>query len=88
MNKDCQFIDNPLDSQWSIVERILRYLSGTSTLGLLLSHAYSDSDWENDPVYKRSTFGTCIFISPNMISWSFKKHLWLLGQVQKHNIEF
>ncbi|XP_058784000.1 uncharacterized mitochondrial protein AtMg00810-like [Vicia villosa] len=83
VNKACQFMANPLDNHWSMVKRILRYLSGTFTLGLLLSpahpnqalsrRAYSDSDWANDPDDRRSTSGTCIFIGPNLISWSSKK---------------
>ncbi|KAI5399506.1 hypothetical protein KIW84_064736 [Lathyrus oleraceus] len=76
-------MSNPLNTHWSMVRRILRYLSGTSKLGLLLSpanpnvalslRAYSDSDWANDPDDRRSTSGTCIFIGPNLISWSSKK---------------
>lgn len=54
VNNACQFMANPFDRHWSMVKRIPRYLSGTSTLGLLLSptnpnqdlsiRAYSDSD--------------------------------------------
>ncbi|XP_058776006.1 uncharacterized mitochondrial protein AtMg00810-like [Vicia villosa] len=76
VNKACQVMTNPLDSHWSMVKRILRYLSGTSTIGLLLSpahpnqalslRAYSDSNWANDPDDRRSTFSTCIFIGPNL----------------------
>ncbi|XP_058750173.1 uncharacterized mitochondrial protein AtMg00810-like [Vicia villosa] len=83
INKACQFIANPLDSHWSMVKRILRYLIGTASFGLKLSpanlnqdlsiRAYSDSDWANDPDDRRSTSGTCIFFGPNLISWSSKK---------------
>ncbi|XP_058749638.1 uncharacterized mitochondrial protein AtMg00810-like [Vicia villosa] len=78
VNKVCQFMEISLDSHWCLVKRILRYLSGTSTHGLLLSptypsqalslRAYSDSDCANDPDDRRSTSGTCIFIGPNLIS--------------------
>lgn len=49
----------PLDAHWSAIRRILRYLTGTISHGLLLSHslsdqkfslrAYNDSDWASDP---------------------------------------
>ena len=83
VNKVCQFMASPLHNHWSLVKRILRYLSGTVRMGLILSpatpnqplslRAYSDSDWANDPDDRRSTSGTCIFIGPNLISWSSKK---------------
>lgn len=83
VNKVCQFMASPLDSHWRAVKRILRYLCGTSHNGLLLqpaSHdgkfslrAYSDSDWASDPDDRRSTWGSCIFIGPNLVSWSSKK---------------
>ena len=83
VNKACQFMASPLDSHWSVVKRILRYLSGTSTYGLLLMpadpahiftlRAYSDSDWASDPDDRRSTSGSCIYFGPNLVSWSSKK---------------
>ena len=83
VNKAYQFMASPLHSHWSMVKRILRYLSGTAKMGLLTSpatpdqplslRAYNDSDWANDPDDRRSTSGTCIFIGPNLISWSSKK---------------
>ena len=36
VNKVCQFMQSPMDSHWKVVKRILRYLSGTKTLGLHL----------------------------------------------------
>lgn len=83
VNKVCQFLSAPLDTHWSAVKRILRYLSGTISHGLLLQpastsfplslRAYSDSDWGSDPDDRRSTSGSCIFLGPNLVSWSSKK---------------
>lgn len=74
---------SPLDSHWHAVKRILRYLSGISHYGLLLQlapfdgklslRACSDSDWVSDPDDRRSTSGSCIFVGPNLVSWSSKK---------------
>lgn len=84
VNKAYQFMASPLDSHWSVVKRILHYLSGTSTYGLLLMpadpahiftlRAYSDSDWASDPDDRRSTSGSCIYFGSNLVSWSSKKH--------------
>lgn len=34
VNKVCQFMSNPLDSHWTEVKRILRYLKGSLSYGL------------------------------------------------------
>lgn len=83
VNKVCQFMANPLESHWKAVKRILRYLKGSQHLGLVLKPAsvgnsyslvaYSDADWANDPDDRRSTSGSCIFLGPNLVSWSSKK---------------
>lgn len=83
VNKVCQFPSAPLDSHWRAVKRILRYLAGTLHYGLLLKlatrdnalslRAYSDSDWASDVDDRRSTSDSCIFLGPNLVSWSSKK---------------
>ncbi|XP_021995975.1 uncharacterized mitochondrial protein AtMg00810-like [Helianthus annuus] len=49
VNKVCQFMHSPTENHWSAVKRILRYLQGTFTYGLLIQqtsgstlHAYTD----------------------------------------------
>ncbi|XP_045802376.1 uncharacterized mitochondrial protein AtMg00810-like [Trifolium pratense] len=83
VNKVCQFLATPLLSHWQAVKRILRYLLSTCLQGLLLQPskavskfsicAYNDSDWASDLGDRRSTSGSCIFFSPNLVSWSAKK---------------
>ena len=69
----------PTIAHWCAVKRILRYLKGTTTHGLLYSsgsmelQAFSDADYAGDPDDRVSTGGSCIFIGPNLISWSSKK---------------
>lgn len=66
---------------WKLSKRILRYLKGTLGHGLSLQRstrssilvAYLDADWADCPNTRRSTTGYCVFLSPNLISWSAKK---------------
>jgi len=83
VNKVCQFMSSPLESNWVAVKRILRYLKGTLTFGLQLHpapihkplslHVFCDADWAADPDDRRSTSGAAIFFGPNLISWWSKK---------------
>jgi len=79
VNKFCQFMVAPLDSHWTVMKRILRYLKGTLSHGLLLQttsiakplniRAFCGVDWASDVDDRRSTSGAAIFLGPNLISW-------------------
>lgn len=80
VNKACQFMHSPTVTHWQLVKRILRYLKGTASHGLLLSpsrslslHGYADAGWASDPDNRKSTSGFCIFFGGNLISWGSKK---------------
>ncbi|XP_028095256.1 uncharacterized protein LOC114295243 [Camellia sinensis] len=79
VNHACQFLQTPFTSHFALVKRLLRYLKGTLHLGLQFSpdlltlHAFSDSDWAGCSLDRRSTTGYCVFLGPNLISWSAKK---------------
>ncbi|XP_021815809.1 uncharacterized protein LOC110758292 [Prunus avium] len=76
-----QFMGSPSDVHFEAVKRILRYLKGTLGVGLPVRRspdcsflvAYSDADWAGCPDTRRSTTGYCVFLGPNLISWSSKK---------------
>jgi histone deacetylase 1/2 len=52
VNRVCQFMHAPTDSHWDAVKYILRYLQGTTTYGLHISHSssfvlhgFTDANW-------------------------------------------
>jgi histone deacetylase 1/2 len=80
VNKVCQYLHAPTTAHWTAVKRILRYIHGTSRVGITfqrssstLLSAYSDADWAGDLDDRRSTGGFAIFFGPNLISWSARK---------------
>lgn len=71
---------NPLDSHWSLVKHILRYISGTFHHSLLFTKfdnlelvAYCDTDWGADLDDRQSTIGFCINFGSNLVRWGAKK---------------
>jgi hypothetical protein len=80
VNKVCQFLSKPTDVQWEAVKRILRFVKGTATTGLLLKRSlstllsiFTDADWADCVDDQRSTDGFAVFFGPNLISWSARK---------------
>ena len=77
VNKVCQFLSQPTTVHYEAVKRILQYVQGTVSTGLLLQKApstvlniYTDADWAGCSDDRRSTGGFAIFLGPNLISWS------------------
>ncbi|XP_015158948.1 uncharacterized mitochondrial protein AtMg00810-like [Solanum tuberosum] len=75
-----QFMQAPRHLHLVAVRRIIRYLLGTSTLGLFFPsgslihlNAFSDSDWAGCPDTRRSVSGWCMFLGESLISWKSKK---------------
>ncbi|KAM1108382.1 hypothetical protein ACFX2B_004976 [Malus domestica] len=79
VNQVCQYMHTPRTIHLQAVKRILRYLKGTLDSGLWFTKgrqiltAWTDADWAGCPVDRRSTSGYCVFLGPNLISWSAKK---------------
>ncbi|CAN1785707.1 Retrovirus-related Pol polyprotein from transposon TNT 1-94 [Linum perenne] len=75
-----QYMAKPTNAHYKAVTRILRYLKGAPSSGIMLSasstlqlQAYSDSDWAACPDSRRSITGYCVFLGNSPISWKSKK---------------
>lgn len=80
VNYICQKMHAPTENDFQLLKRVLRYVRGTTSLGISFSSttdssakAYSDSDWGGCPDTRRSTGGFCTFLGSNLISWSAQK---------------
>ncbi|XP_071729274.1 uncharacterized mitochondrial protein AtMg00810-like [Rutidosis leptorrhynchoides] len=78
----CLFMHDPREQHMLALKRIIRYLQGTTDLGLQLYAsttdslvAYSDADWAGCPTTRRSTSGYCVFLDNSLLSWSSKRQL-------------
>ncbi|GJZ13694.1 retrotransposon protein, putative, ty1-copia subclass [Tanacetum coccineum] len=58
------------------IQQIYYGLQLYSSLTSLLA-AYLDADWEGCPTTRRSTFGYCVFIGNNLLSWLSKRQYTL-----------
>ncbi|XP_058725624.1 secreted RxLR effector protein 161-like [Vicia villosa] len=70
----------PKTSHINQVNRIFKYINGTSDYDMLYSHGsgsmlvgYCDADWDGSLKDRKNTFGGCFFLGNNMISWFSKK---------------
>ncbi|XP_073117077.1 secreted RxLR effector protein 161-like [Elaeis guineensis] len=85
-----RFQSNLKESHLNAVKRILRYLSGTQTLGLWYSKdssidliGYSDADFAGCRLHRKSTSRTCQFFGVNLIFWfSEKQNLVALSKAE------
>ncbi|KAJ0836346.1 putative RNA-directed DNA polymerase [Helianthus annuus] len=80
VNQACQFLHTPTEHHFQLVKRILRYIKGTISHGLVFQQSkhttllgYSDADWARCIETRRSTYGYSIFLGGNLVSWSAKK---------------
>jgi len=71
---------NPKESHLKAAKRILKYLKGTTNVGLRYPSyssihliGYSDSDFAGCKLDQKSTSGTCHLLGSSLISWHSKK---------------
>ena len=75
-----RFQSDPRESHLTVIKRILRYLKGTTYMGLMYEKTseyslsgYGDADYAGDRLERKSTSGNCQFLGKNLISWSSKR---------------
>lgn len=75
VSRFAQFITTPEKSHWIAAKRVLRYLAGTSQMGLIYTptdqpvFGYSDADWCGNIVDRRSYSDYVFLMSGAAISW-------------------
>jgi len=83
-----RFQANPKESHLNVAKRILKYLKGTTNVGLrypneatLNLKGYLDSDFAGCKLDKKSTSGTCHLLGASLISWNSKKQTCVVFQL-------
>lgn len=73
---------NPKESNLAAVRNVIKYVKGTSDLGLWFTKetnsklvGYSDVDWVGNPDDRKSTSGGCFFFGNNLVSWFSKSRI-------------
>jgi len=71
---------DPRETHLVAAKRILRYLQGTISHGLVIPRStptqltvYTDADWAGCPDTRRSTSGYAVFLGNSLVSWSSKR---------------
>lgn len=81
VNYYSQFQACPNEEHWVHLKRVLRYVKGTLDYGLLyeaeteekLLQVFSDADWANDLIDRRSVTGCVFKVSGCTVSWTTRK---------------
>ena len=75
-----QFMHPPRNSHFQAANQVLRYLKGTSGLGITYQKSgkldlilYTNTDFSGSRVDYRSTTGYCTFFGENLVTWRSKK---------------
>lgn len=76
-----QYLEKPTHNLWVQAKRVLRYLKGTKTHGLVYQkhdgpdtiETYSDADWAGDKKDRKSISGSVTFYNNNIVSWFSRK---------------
>ncbi|XP_050902041.1 secreted RxLR effector protein 161-like [Lathyrus oleraceus] len=74
------FQANPKESHLITVKRIMKYLKGTTNVGLWYPKGsicnlvgYSDADYAGSKTDRKNTSGTCHILRNELVSWACKK---------------
>ena len=79
VNNVSRYVTMPTKELWKAIQRIIKYLKTTSTVGLHYTKSnfeitgWADSDYANDVNDRKSTTGWVFKLGTNTISWKSKK---------------
>ena len=79
VSKLSRFSSNPGDDHWKALERVLRFLRGTTAFGIHYTgypsvlEGYSDSNWISDADEIKATSGYVFTLGGGAVSWRFCK---------------
>jgi hypothetical protein len=71
-----RYVSKPTHEHWAVAKRVLRYLRGTTNLGIKYGPecapvlGFSDSDVAGDPDRRRSTSGSVFLLNNGAILWT------------------
>lgn len=75
-----RFLDSPTNKHWNAGKRALRYLAGTTDLGITYGRdksnelvAYSDADWANCVSTRKSVSGVVLLLNGGPVVWFSRK---------------
>jgi len=75
-----KFMERPTELHQQVVKRVLRYIKGTTELGIFYKRgeeeklvAYLDSDYAGDSEDRKSTSGYAFLLSSGVVAWSLRK---------------
>ncbi|XP_050896978.1 secreted RxLR effector protein 161-like [Lathyrus oleraceus] len=84
------FQANPKESHLTVVKRIIKYLKGTTNVGLWYPKGgicnlvgYSDADYAGSKTDRKSTRGTCHILGNALVSWACKKQACVALSIAK-----
>ncbi|CAL2245782.1 unnamed protein product [Prunus armeniaca] len=80
VNLICRYMESPTELHFQATKRVLRYLKGTTDLGLFYKKktgaklmGFSDSDYAGDLNDRKSTSGYVFLLSSATVAWSSRK---------------
>jgi hypothetical protein len=83
MSKLSRFVSNPGDDHWRALERVLRYIKGTMSLGIhctgypAVLEGYCDANWIYDADEIYTTSGYVFLLGGGVVSWKSCKKIIL-----------
>ena len=79
-----KFMHDPRINHLQLAHRVLRYLKGTIGYGIkfikgekLTLEVYTDADFANSRIDRKSITGMCTFLGGNLVSWKSKKQKYV-----------